>query len=241
MPAFAGFPAGPTPYVPLPETFFTQLLPEIEDGSELKLTLHLFWLLSQKRGAPRCASDRELLGDPLLRRALRRRGDPRPPEERLRAALELALVRGTLLRVRVRVDGEIVTWYFFNTARSRTAIERLMSGEESPERLLDLEGPAGGPRPGEEGGAAHGPLLIEIERPNIFTLYEQNIGLLLPLVAEELREAGERYPADWLEAAFREAVQQNRRSWAYIRAILKRWEADGKGGQPYGAHGRYPR
>jgi DnaD/phage-associated family protein len=83
--------------------------------------------------------------------------------------------------------------------------------------------------------------VVEIERPNIFTLYEQNIGLLLPLVAEELREAGERYPADWLEAAFREAVQQNRRSWAYIRAILKRWEADGKGGQPYGAHGRYPR
>ncbi|HEY7835010.1 MAG TPA: DnaD domain protein [Ktedonobacterales bacterium] len=236
MPAFAGFPAGPTPYVPLPEAFFTHLLPEIEDSGELKLTLHLFWLLAQQRGDSRCASDRELLGDPLLRRALRRRGDPRPPEERLRAALELALARGTLLRVRVRVDGEIVTWYFFNTARSREAIERLMSGEDSPERLLDLEGPAGGPR-----DADGTPLVVEIERPNIFTLYEQNIGLLLPLVAEELREAGERYPADWLEAAFREAVQQNRRSWAYIRAILKRWEADGKGGQPYGAHGRYPR
>src|SRR5579859_2193268 len=130
MPAFAGFPAGPTPFVPLPEAFFTQVLPEVEDSGELKVTLHLFWLLSRKRGTPRCASDRELLGDPVLRRALRRRGDPRPPEERLRAALELALVRGTLLRVRVRVDGEVVTWYFFNTPRSREAIERLMTGEE---------------------------------------------------------------------------------------------------------------
>ena len=239
MPAFAGFPPGPTPYVPLPEAFFTQVLPEIEDGGELKVTLHLFWLLSQKRGAPRCASDRELLGDPLLRRTLRRRGDPRPPEERLRAALELALTHGTLLRVRVRVDGEVVTWYFFNTARSREAIERLMSGEASPELLLDLDGPAGGARDAD--GAVRPALLVEIERPNIFTLYEQNIGLLLPLVAEELREAAERYPVDWLEAAFREAVQQNRRSWAYIRAILKRWEADGKGGQAHGAHGRYPR
>src|SRR5579863_8567876 len=59
MPAFAGFPPGKNPYTPLPETFFTAILPEIEDVGELKVTLHLFWLLYQKRGTPRCASDRE--------------------------------------------------------------------------------------------------------------------------------------------------------------------------------------
>ncbi|HEV2239331.1 MAG TPA: hypothetical protein VGR57_21930, partial [Ktedonobacterales bacterium] len=150
MPGFAGFPPGRTPYVPVPEELFTQLAPEIEDAAELKVTLHLFWLLSRKRGAPRCASDRELLADPLLRRTLRRRGDPRPVEERLRAALELALARGTLLRVRVRMDDEIVSWYFFNTERSRQAVERLMSGSLSPERLLELESPTVGPR-GEDG------------------------------------------------------------------------------------------
>jgi len=37
------------PYVPVPEVFFTVLLPEIEDTSELKVTLHLFWLLAQNR------------------------------------------------------------------------------------------------------------------------------------------------------------------------------------------------
>jgi DNA replication protein len=238
MPAFAGFPPGRTPYVPVPEAFFTQLLPAIEDIGELKLTQHLFWLLSQKRGIPRCASDRELLADPLLRRALRRRGDPRPPDERLRAALELALARGTVLRVRVRVEGEVIGWYFFNTPRSRKAVDRLLSGETSPEWLLEVEGPAGGTHDDE--GEDH-PLVIEVERPNIFTLYEQNIGLLLPMIAEELKDAAEHYPADWMEAAFREAVQQNKRSWSYIRAILKRWEADGKGGQAHGAHGRHPR
>lgn len=72
-------------------------------------------------------------------------------------------------------------------------------------------------------------LALEIDRPNIFTLYEQNVGLLLPLVAEELREAGEQYPQEWIEEAFRLAAQQNKRKWSYIRAILRRWETEGKG------------
>lgn len=227
MPAFPGFPPGKNPYVPLPESFFTTLAPEIEDVGELKLTIHLFWLLYRKAGTPRCASDRELLADPLLRRALRRQGDPRPVDERLRAALELALTRGTLLRVRVRVDEELVTWYFFNTQRSRQAVARLLRGDESPELLLELEGPGAG-------GEGDYDLHIEVERPNIFALYEQNVGLLPPLLAEELREAGERYPVEWIEEAFRLAVQQNKRRWAYIRAILKRWESDGKGEQAHG-------
>lgn len=227
MPAFAGFPSGKNPYVPLPDQFFSTLLPEIDDLAELKVTLHLFALLYRKAGTPRCASDRELLADPALRRALRRQGDPRPPEERLRAALELALARGTLLRVRVRVDGEIVGWYLFNTERSRRAVEQLLGGELSPEVLLDLEGPVSGEWEG-------GDLQVEFERTSIFALYEQNIGLLPPLLVEELRETEERYPPEWIEEAFRLALQQNKRKWSYIRAILKRWETDGKGGKSYG-------
>src|SRR6185312_4455061 len=245
MPAFTGFPSGKNPFVPLPEAFFSAVLPEIEDLGELKVVLHLFWRLYQKEGSPRCASDRELLADPLLRRTLRRQGDPRPIEERLRAALEHAQASGILLRVRVRVDGEIVSWYFFNTDRSRRAVARLQRGELSPETLLDAEGPAGqfSSLDGGDGGVfgisgisgmngttgmAH-TLALEVDRPNIFTLYEQNIGLLPPLVAEELREAGDRYPQEWIEEAFRLATQQNKRKWSYIRAILRRWETEGKG------------
>jgi DNA replication protein len=234
MPAFTGFPSGKNPFVPLPETFFSVVLPQIENLGELKVVLHLFWRLYQKEGTPRCASDRELLADPLLRRTLKRQGDPRPIEERLRAALEQAQANGILLRVRVRVDDEIVSWYFFNTDRSRRAVMRLQQGELSPEVLLDTEGPVGqSPGAGGDGrlsggGTMHA-LALELDRPNIFALYEQNVGLLLPLVAEELREAGERYPQEWIEEAFRLAAQQNKRKWSYIRAILHRWETDGKG------------
>jgi DnaD/phage-associated family protein len=246
--AFAGFPSGKNPYVPVPEVFFTKLLPEIEDSAELKVTLHLFWLLAQKQGNPRCASERELRADRTLLHSLHRRGDPRPPEERLRQGLEQAVARGTLLRIYLRLmsegkdEAEILGWYFFNTARSRKVVEELQGGEMIPVRLLKVEGErtihekhntvAVGGYSTIKGNEAKN-IQIEVERPNIFVLYEQNIGLLSPLIAEELKDAADQYPAEWIEAAFREAVQQNKRKWSYIRAILRRWETEGR--QPWNA------
>ncbi len=253
MTAFNGFPSGKNPFVPIPEIFFTQVLPEIEDSAELKITLHLFWLLAQKQGNPRCTSDRELLMDATLLHSLRRRGDPRPTEERLRQGLDLAVTRGTLLRIHLKLmtegrDGaETITWYFFNTARSRKVVAELQGGEMIPVRLLNSVAEQ---EPDEQedshemlaqteerGYTERSPeqlshhmqnVQVHIERPNIFTLYEQNIGLLAPLLAEELQDAAEHYPADWIEAAFREAVQHNKRKWTYIRAILRRWETEGR-------------
>src|SRR5258707_10137360 len=106
MTGFTGFPSGKNPYVPVPEVFFTVLLPEIEDTAELKVTLHLFWLLAQKQGNPRCVSDRELLSDLVLLHSLKRQGDPRPGEERLRLGLEQAVARGTLLRIHLKLLSE---------------------------------------------------------------------------------------------------------------------------------------
>ena len=65
-------------------------------------------------------------------------------------------------------------------------------------------------------------------QPNIFALYEENIGLLTPLIAEELKEAEKRYPQKWIEEAFREAVVLNKRSWRYIARILESWASGGK-------------
>ncbi|HZU65671.1 MAG TPA: DnaD domain protein [Ktedonobacteraceae bacterium] len=244
MTQFAGFPSGKNPYVPVPEVFFTVLAPEIEDTAELKVTLHLFWLLAQKQGNPRCVSDRELMADKILLRSLKRKGDPRPAEERLRQGLEAAVARGTILRIHLKLlsesndQEEIIGWYFFNTARSRKVVAELQGGEIVPASLLDIERE---PQVEQEtavvqigkstvsrnyGAKQH--IQVQIERPNIFVLYEQNIGLLSPLIADELQDAADHYPADWIEAAFREAVQHNKRKWSYIRAILRRWETEGR-------------
>jgi len=254
MSSFTGFPSGKkNPFVPIPEIFFTQVLPEIEDSAELKITLHLFWLLAQKQGNPRCTSDRELLSDATLLRSLRRRGDPRPAEERLRQGLDQAVARGTLLRIHLKLmsegrDGaESIVWYFFNTARSRKVVAELQGGEMIPVRLLHpveerdeqensqesletIDSQVGKAyTSSQEHITRHAQnIQVQIERPNIFVLYEQNISLLSPLIAEELKDAADHYPAEWIEAAFREAVQQNKRKWTYIRAILRRWETEGR-------------
>jgi DnaD/phage-associated family protein len=60
-------------------------------------------------------------------------------------------------------------------------------------------------------------------------LYEQNIGPLTPLLAEQLQDAEKNYPAPWIEDAFKEAAELNKRSWRYVQRILERWSTEGKG------------
>lgn len=58
-------------------------------------------------------------------------------------------------------------------------------------------------------------------------LYENNIGPLTPMLAEAIDKALKIYPLDWIAMAIETAVRNEGRSWAYVEAILKRWQAQG--------------
>ena len=73
------------------------------------------------------------------------------------------------------------------------------------------------------------PLDEQPERPEIFTVYEQNIGGLNSMIAATLIDAEEMYTAVWVQDAIAEAVKNNVRKWAYVEAILKHWKQDGRG------------
>ena len=207
MKGFAGFPEGRQPYTPVPNLFFSELLPAIDNLGELKVTLYVFWLLAQQKGERRYVADEALKADDRLMVGLSAPG--LSPGEALHDALERAVARGTLLRVSTGSESRRRRWYFVNSERGRRAVDDLVAGRWVP---VELEQP----------------VQLQAQRPNIFVLYEQNVGPLTPLLSEELMEAEDSYPAQWIEDAFREAVELNKRSWRYVQRILERWAAEGK-------------
>ncbi len=212
--AFAGFPPR-VRFTPVPNPLFGPLLEQIGDLAELKCTLRVIWLLHQKSGYPRYVTHGDLMADRVLARGLA--ADGREPGPELERALKLAVRRGTLV---TGGDGR-QRLYALNTERDRRALgEMLGEGAYAP-RTTDAESVAS-----------------EEERPNIFVLYEDNIGMLNPMMAETLKDAEQSYPETWIEDAFREAVENNKRSWRYVAAILDRWEREGKSD---GGPGRYPK
>lgn len=58
-------------------------------------------------------------------------------------------------------------------------------------------------------------------------LYEENIGLTTPVVADKLNDLLRTYPVSWFEEALKEAVGSEHRNLKYIEAILERWKAEG--------------
>ncbi len=204
---FPGFPARMY-FTPLPNLFFSQLSPQIDSLAELKVILHIFWLLYQKKGYPKFVTYRELLGDKTLMKGIAK--DQEPAAEVLHQALDRAVNRGILLHLAVNKGEQQEELYYINTEADRRAMTKMETGEiPLGEPLAESEPP------------------LE-EKPNIFVLFEQNIGLLTPLIAEQLKEAEKSYPASWIEDAFRLAVSSNKRSWAYISRILERWSVEGK-------------
>ncbi len=201
----------------IPNLFFTRIMPEIEDITELKTTLHIFWRLYQKRGYPRFITFTELLSDRTLISGIKEK--VKSPAQSLQNALNLAVQRGTLLHLTLKKDNHQEEVYFLNTPSDKKAMNQILEGKFSLEGLE----------------VAKEPEMIAPQPLDIFSLYEQNIGMLTPMLAEELREAEKLYPPEWIQSAFKEAVALNKRNWRYIARILERWATEGKN------HGKSPR
>jgi DnaD/phage-associated family protein len=85
--------------------------------------------------------------------------------------------------------------------------------------------------------------------------YQNEIGMLTPLIEEEIKAELKRSSPDWVIRAIGVAVRRNSRRWAYIAGILNRWHVEGfdggidnlsaragnaaKGGSKSAGYGRY--
>jgi len=210
MSPFTGFPSGKFHLTPIPAPFFSDLLPKIDHLGELKVTLYALWFLDQQEGNLRYITFQDFAGDSRLTAGL---GATAPAiQAALKDALERAVLRGTLLRALSEERDAENAIYFLNSPRGRAALKALQQKEWTP---------------GEQG---HVDVTLDLERPNIFRLYEENIGPLTPLIAEALQEAERDFPAEWIEEALQIAVENNVRRWRYIDKILRSWKEEGRHG-----------
>lgn len=211
MPVFKGFPAGKVRFVSLPLPFFSELLPQIDDLGELKVTLYALWFIEQQEGSVRYLRPEDFCADELFMAGLS--PDPRQAALALQDALKRCIQRGSLLKAATGQGESIKEYYFINTPRGKAALQALQNGDWTP------------------GSEPLQPVTLGQEQPNIFRLYEENIGPLTPMIAEALREAESTYPAQWVEEAFRIAVENNVRRWRYVEAILRAWQEEGRNDQ----------
>jgi DNA replication protein len=204
MKTFIGFPENESRSITIPTVFFSELLCQIDHIGELKTTLFALWFFQQQEGNFPFLCEKDFLTDHRFMEGLS--ASLEAGETILKDSLRRALERGTLLKV--ELDKEILI--FLNTPRGRAAIKAIQKGQWDPRRT---------PRPD---------ISLDSERPDIFLLYEKNIGPLTPMIAEDLKDAEKTYPIEWVKEAMHIAVQKNIRRWNYIVAILKSWKEKGR-------------
>jgi DNA replication protein len=124
--------------------------------------------------------------------------------EEIKSGLEKAVQRGSILKV----QRDAAVYFLLNSPRGRATVQAMETGRWNPKTGISAP---------------------PMERPNIFKLYEENIGPLTPLIADALKDAEQLYSPEWIADAIELAVTNNKRSWKYSEAILKRWKEEGRG------------
>jgi len=197
--------------VPIPAVMITNAFQKIDDIDELKVILNIFRLLAQKKDTPKTLTFTELCSDELLLGSLS--GNSRESKiETLRHALIQAVQHEIILRTEIAEMDSNNDIYHINSMIGKYELNSNRIASIESARLSKV------------------PQLEEMRADvsSIFSLYEQNIGLLTPFIVEDLQEAEKLYPGEWIESAFREAVALNKRNWRYIVRILERWAREGK-------------
>lgn len=201
---FPGFQTNDSSPIQLPEAFFTNLLPLLSNAAQIQLMLYLFWHLEQDPKRVHYVRLMDLTGDPTLAEMV-------GAETEITSTLTALVNLGAVLQAELPWLDE--TYYFINAPQGRSAVEAIQSGTW------------------QDTGQPRQAVQMAPEKPNIFKLYESNIGPLTPMVAEILKADEAEYPPEWIEEAVREAVSRNVRNWKYVQKILSSWQKEGHGNE----------
>ena len=121
MSPFTGFPSGKVRFTSIPAPFFSDLLPEIDQLGELKVTLYALWFLDRQEGQARYVTFKDFADDQRLMKGLGNTAETAC--EALKNGLERACQRGSLIRALAEGQDADKALYFLNSPRGRAAVQ----------------------------------------------------------------------------------------------------------------------
>ena len=207
MDSFKGFTINKDLAILIPPEFFSSVLPQIRDLFELKTVLYLFWHFHHTELEYPFFTPRQFEQDQLFLSGF---GSSKTEQlNNFHQSIHLAEKDKIILQIADQ-DLSEAPFFFLNTTKGRQGFELVQNG--SIKLQLDND------------------YLVKLTKPgpNIFKLYEENFGIITPILAETLTELEDNYPAEWIEEAFKEAIKNNVRKLRYVEVILKNWQEEGK-------------
>ncbi|CAN5668523.1 hypothetical protein BH23CHL4_BH23CHL4_16740 [soil metagenome] len=191
-------------------SYFDTLLTHAANYDELQTLLALIRLMGGQPGGTVVIDEELIMRSQELNAVLSTTAVSQTSTSRIMRALNQSVGRGALIRSSVVKD-------------NRQSIVYQLAGSKTPpqdaedQATVSLHGDAAGSAANHNGQSA-----------SVYAAYENNIGLLTPLVADQIQLALQLYPASWIHEAISEAVAYNRRQWRYIQRVLQNWSADGR-------------
>ncbi|MCC6674065.1 MAG: DnaD domain protein [Thermomicrobiales bacterium] len=202
--------APPSSQIPIPREFLTDRIASIDDPTELHVTLTVFRLAADSGSNPPAVSEASIMRDPVLARTFHDDRKSSKLSQRIRRGLQYATARESIVQVVLSADEHEERWYIPASDEHRTALAAVLADPGSWQVTV----------PGA---------VIVATAPSVFSLYEKNIGMLTPLLVDQIETAMELYPLEWIEDAILEAVSYNKRNWRYVQRVLENWSVNGRG------------
>lgn len=183
----------------VPNAVLSAVLDEVEESETVKLILRAVWLLERQRGFPASITVNELRHDRVLIRVFK-------SQERFNAALDQSLNLGVLIKFELNNADALM----LNTVSATRQVEHAKGTQ--PESIDD------------DGWDAS----VGSEMPDdAFRAYEENIGILSPMIRENITAALQDFSDEDIIEAIKIAVENENRSWSYVAGVLRRWARDG--------------
>ena len=186
----------------VPNTVLGRVLSSINDADEIKLILRAVWLLEHQRGYPRYITIDDLRRDRVLSVTL-------PDQSDFDRILKSAIKHGVFVEVSINNNARLM----FNTASAQRASVDNSATPEVSNNDSDVNGwdtPAASTR-----------------HADAFQAYEENIGILSPMIRQNILSALEDFTDEDITHAIRIAIENESRSWAFVAGVLRRWTRDG--------------